>query len=209
MGLKKLPIYLLALAGVVMLIYVIGVFKNEQSPTPISSDASIPNYALQNARIYLIDGEHSRSLENVKEAIESLEYLHKQAQGTARKKLETGLNSLKGVAQEMENGRYDSEKLNQSSVTVHNSLIYYEICSAKTFIQNDQRPKAMEAVSMGIQHLRNALDFAKGNRKEYEVGVFSEMDQIKSNYYMDEDSMVEVLDSILVELKDLELAYNQ
>lgn len=79
MSLKRTPFYVSVLAGIIVLFHIVGFIKAERSPVAISSHASIPNYALQNARIYLTDKLHSRSLLHLKEAIRSITLLMDQA----------------------------------------------------------------------------------------------------------------------------------
>ena len=67
----------------------------------------------------------------------------------------------------------------------------------------------MKALSFAIEHLRNALDFAKGNKKEYEVKIFSDINDITSNYYAEKSELISKLDGILEELEDLDVAYSQ
>lgn len=207
MTFKRAPYYLSVLIGAVVLFNIVGFIKAERAPVAISSHASIPNYALQNARIYLSDKEYSRSSLYMDEAIRSLQYLRDKATDDSRQKLDVGLASLKKVQSQMDLGYFNESSLNKNSVIALNALIYYEIASAKDFVLDDKRPAAMKAVSFAIDNLRYALDFAEGNKKEYEVQVFSDMDMIISDYYMDKSELIEKLDGILIELDDLEVAY--
>jgi hypothetical protein len=209
MSFRKSPFYLSALAGIIIVFHIVGFIKAERAPIPISTHASIPGYALQNTHIYLTDKVHSRSLLHMREALRSLEYLRDNATSASKKHLTTGLNALKRVESSMDSGFFSSDSLNKSSVIALNALIYYEIESAKKFIKEDKRPQAMKALELAISNLRNALDFAKGNKKEYEVQIFSDINSITSNYYAEEEEMIKTLDGILLELEDLEVAYSQ
>ncbi|WP_420578572.1 hypothetical protein [Ekhidna sp.] len=207
MSFKRAPYYLSVLIGAIVLFNIVGFIKAERAPVAISSHASIPNYALQNARIYLSDKEYSRSSLYMDEAVRSFQYLRDKSTDESRQKLDAGLKALRTVKSQMDLGYFNETSLNKNSVIALNALIYYEIASAKDFILEDKRPEAMKAVSFAIDNLRYALDFAEGNKKEYEVQVFSDMDMIMSDYYMDKSDFIETLDSILVELDDLEVAY--
>ncbi|MEQ8903785.1 hypothetical protein [Ekhidna sp.] len=209
MSFRKLPVYLAVLAGSIIAFHIVGFIKAEGSPVAISSHASIPGYALQNAHIYLTDKVHSRSLLHMREAVRSIEYLKNNASGASKKHLTTGLNALKRVESMMDSGLFHSDSLNINSVIALNALIYYEIEHAKAFIEQEKRPQAMKALELAIANLRNALDFAKGNKKEYEVQIFSDINSVTSNYYADKDDMIVILDGILMELEDLDVAYSQ
>ncbi|SNT30942.1 hypothetical protein SAMN05421640_3339 [Ekhidna lutea] len=209
MKFRKLPYYLSVLAAVIVAFHIAGFISAERSPISISAKASVPGYALQNARLYLEEKIHSRSLLHLNEAIHSIEFLRDHADEASRKLISTGLIGLYQVKNEMTDGRFDRKKLNESSVIVLNALIYYEIASARAFILEEKRPETMKALDKAIENLRNALDFAEGNRKEYEVQIFSDMNTITSNYYADKEVMVQTLDNILLELSDLDVSYSQ
>ena len=209
MSLKRAPFYLSVLVGIIVLFHIVGFIKAERSPVAISSHASIPNYALQNARLYLTDKLHSRSLLHLKEAVRSIAYLRDHADDASKKHLTTGLEALKSVERDMDAGFFYSNELNENSVIALNALMYFEIASAKQFIEEEKRPQAMKALAFAIEHLRNALDFAKGNKKEYEVQIFSDINDITSNYYAEKSELISKLDGILEELEDLDVAYSQ
>ncbi|WP_370086154.1 hypothetical protein [Ekhidna sp.] len=206
---RSLPFYLSVLVGIIVLFHIVGFIKAERSPIAIGSHASIPRYALQNARIYLDDGNYYRSALYLSEAVRSMEYLRDNSSGTSLKHLTTGLEALQQVEDYMAEDYFYSDKLNESSVIALNALIYYEIESARTFIMEDKVTEGIKALEIAVEHLRSALGFSKGNKKEYEIAVFSDIHEVISNYSGDRSQMIAILDGILDELKDLEISYTQ
>lgn len=207
MSYRSLPFYLSVLVGIIVLFHIVGFIKAERSPIPIGSHASVPRYALLNARIYLDDKIHYRSALHLSEAVRSMAYLRDHSTGMSRKHMTTGLDALKQVEKQMEAGYFNSDSLNENSVVALNALIYYEIESAKAFIREDQVTEGIKALEIAVEHLRSALGFAQGNKKEYEIEVFSDIHEVISNYYGNRSEMIKTLDGILDEMKDLKIAY--
>ena len=207
MSYRTLPFYLSVLVGIIILFHIVGFIKAERAPVPIGSQASVPRYALLNARIYLDDKVHYRSALHLSEAVRSMKYLRDRTTGKSREHIATGLKALERVEEQMAAGYFYSDSLYENSVTALNSLIYYEIDAARNFVAEEKITEGIKALEIAVEHLRSALGFAKGNKKEYEIEVFADINLVISNYHNREE-MVNILDGILEDLEDLEIAYN-
>lgn len=207
MSYRTLPFYLTVLVGIIILFHIVGFIKAERAPVPIGSEASVPRYALLNARIYLDDKVHYRSALYLSEAVRSMTYLRDNATGKSRKHMTTGLRALERVEEQMAADYFYSDSLNENSVIALNSLIYYEIDAARNFVSEEKITEGIKALEIAVEHLRSALGFARGNKKEYEVEVFADINAVISNYH-DRKEMMKILDGILEDLEDLEIAYN-
>lgn len=183
-------------------------YHERNEPLPVLMRAVKPDHLLLNARAYIQESAFQRSHDNLKEAITEMEYVVAQADTASSIHINTGLEDLRLVEKMMQQGDYNSSELNKACVVALNALSYYQIKSAEDFIRHDMRPEAVKALRHGMAHVKNALIFAEGNKKDNEVHIYNEMNDIIRDDDLLKGTIMDKLDAMLYELEDLEVAYH-
>jgi len=200
--------YILFLVISLSSFYVLKYFHEGEKPVSLLTEATRPDNLLLNSRTHLREESMERSHSNLTGAIKKLESIKADADSMSRKHIQTSLNDLYRALELMESGKLEVDELNTASILTLNALTYYQIKSAEDFIRNNEFGKAKVALEYGKSHVKNALIFADGDKKNHEIRIYTEMDAIIGDESLNKSQRIKKLEEILDELEDLEVAYH-
>lgn len=202
--------YILVVIDCLVFFRLVEYYMDNNYPVCLLQKAVRPDHFLLNTRLYVLEAAPSRSRSriNLERAITEMKRISQQTDSLSRIHIGTALADLSLVKAEMDSGVFSVTHINNASIQALNALTYYQIKSAEYYVLNDMSRQAVKALEFGMQHIRNALKFAKGTKKDHEIQVFSEMKSITESNNMDKQEVIEKLEFMLDELEDLEVAYH-
>lgn len=200
--------YILIIVDFALAFLLVEYFHEGDRPISLLRRAVKADHLLLNTRFYVQEAAYHRSHLNLVNAIEELEEVAQQADPQSKAHITTALDDLAKVKVEMDSGKFIMSNINSASIVALNALTYYQIKTAEYYIQNDMLHEAKVALEFGMLHVRNALKFAEGTKKDHEVHIFYEMRAIIEDKNMPQDEMYSKLEFMLHELEDLEIAYH-
>lgn len=171
-------------------------------PATLSPRATMPDLYLRNAKAYLQEHSTERALANVEKAIESVEYLRKFVDPDSDRILETAIEDLKIVYGHVHTRRFGFDEVNTAFIELLNALTYVELKETEDYVKKHEVEKALHAMEYSMDHIRNALRFATGQDRVYEMLLLAQMDTIRRNHRKFTDA--EIIEQIEVVLEEID-----
>ncbi|RED98015.1 hypothetical protein [Marinoscillum furvescens] len=183
-------------------LFIIDHYTGHDKPAIISEEAVEPDLHLSNSKLYFQEHAHERSLQQLDAAIDAIREIEQDIDEESRKKVEASVVELEEIKDEMAHGNFDLQKFNDASVKALNALTYAELKITEHFVESHEKSKAKLALKYGMVHVKNALMFSQGKKKEYEIHIYSEIDSLMENQSLTDQEIIDKLESMLKELDE-------
>ncbi len=201
--------YILFLIGVLLAFTFLGHFHTSTSPSTLNEEAIKPDLLLSNSRQYYSEHSRSRSLHQLRQAIIAIKKIEQDMDEESKAKVDAAIAELEEIHKEMRHESFDLKHLNQASIRALNALTFAELKVTEHFVESHETDKAMLALKYGMMHIKNALMYAAGNKKDYELKIYEEMDSLLSDGQLNEKEIIQKLELIIEELDNLESTLEQ
>ncbi len=169
----------------------------------LTEQAVQPDLLLDYSKYYLKEHAYDRSLEQLDEAIRSIRKIEADLDAESTRILEVSIKELEKVRMEMEMDSLVKEDLDEAFSKALNALTLAELKVSEVLIKQDHPRDALIAMKYGMYHIKNALKYSEGSKKEYEIHIYEEMDSLLDNRSLTEEEMIARLERMISELDTL------
>ncbi|MFT4833436.1 MAG: hypothetical protein ACI83W_001361 [Marinoscillum sp.] len=198
--------YIIFVTVILLTFHFVGTFHKNTSPSTLNEEAVKPDLLLSNSRQYYSERSRRRSLHQLSMAIEAIRKIEQDMDDESKTKVDAAVAELDEIRREMSHESFDLEHLNKASIRALNALTYAELKVTEHFVESHETDKAKVALKYGMVHIKNALMYASGSKKDYELKIYEEMDSVLSDGKLTEKEIIEKLELIIEELDNLENA---
>ncbi|WP_421870263.1 hypothetical protein [Marinoscillum sp.] len=186
-------------------LYGVHHFIDGSQPATITSEVVEPDILLSNTKKYFQQDSHERSMEHLMKAIRSIERIEQDIDDSSKLKVDKAVNDLKLIYAEMRHDTFNIKKLNEASVKALNALTYAELKVTEHFVESHHLDKARVALNYGIMHIKNALMFSEGSKKDYEVQLYTELDSLIEHGHYTDKQLIQQLETMIDNLDDVRI----
>ena len=137
------------------------------------------------------------------DAIKAIRRIERDLDLASQQMLEESISDLEIVRDELEHDSLVIHDINISYSEALNALTEAEVNVTKALLKTDHRHDAMVALKYGMMHIKNTLRFTEGEKKEHEIQIHDEINEILEDPSLTDDEIVLRLDGIIVELDEL------
>lgn len=161
-----------------------------------------PDFFLDNSKIYLLrEYDYDRSHRQLEKAIQAMRTLEEGLDKESKKIIETSIDDLELVLEEIENKDLSRADMNSAYVKALNALTYAEIKVSEHLLEENSGKDAIIALKYGMIHLRNAVKYSDSEETaNFEIHIYEELDSLIEHNTLDHDQMQAKLDELLMEL---------
>lgn len=191
-----------------VILYISSIYMRQTRPLILTNEAIIPDMLLLNAKLYIHESLYGRSYVNLGNAIERIHKIRPQIDSESQVHIDRALADLEAVHEDMRNGEFNVDNLNASCIVALNALTFSQIKLAEAYMGKEQLRNARISLKNGLVHIKNALVFSQGTKKDYEINIFVEMTNIIEDDDLSDKAIINKLEHMLRELEDLEIAYH-
>lgn len=195
-GVTYLIILVIVFGGFV----IITRYIDNSKPALLSAKATRPDLLLDNSKYYLKEHAYDRSLEQLDDAIKSIREIEADLDDESKRILEISISELELVRKEMELDSLVTEDLNKAFMDALNALTIAELKISEVLLQHDHPKDAIVALKYGMYHVKHALKYSSGEKKEYEIHIYQELDSLLEDDSLTEEEMIERLEEMIGEL---------
>ena len=198
-----------SIRSILILIVIFGLFfgyrwyNKTYNPVTLTGDVIKPDIYLDNTKQYAKEHSYERSISQMEDAIEAIRKIEPELDEASQAMLESSIEDMMVVYEELKNDTLVMEDLNQAFSKALNALTIAELRVTEFLLENDQSSEAIIALKYGMYHLKNALRFTEGHKKEYEAHIYDEIDSLLESRDLDHDAMIERLEFMIAELDSL------
>ncbi|MEM9325921.1 MAG: hypothetical protein AAGA85_09700, partial [Bacteroidota bacterium] len=114
--------------------------------------------------------------------------------------IEVSIADLEKVRREMEMDSLVTEDLNRAFSNALSTLTMAELKVSEVLIKEHHSKDAIVAMKYGMFHIKNALKYAEGEKKEYEKHIYEELDSLLESRTMSEEEVIARLEKMIHEL---------
>ncbi len=176
-------------------------------PITLTHDALEPDYYLKNSKLYFKDAELERSKGELALGIISLEKIRAEADTETNDLLSPSLKDLKLVYNLLPDKVDSVEQLTTPCIEVLLALTYMQIITAEELVKAEELSKAHKAIDFAKEHVKTALQMSEGDRRESEVMIYSEMNDITSDPSMSTEYVLSKIQKIKEATRKLEVSF--
>ncbi len=191
---------------VIMLIVVFGGmqlysnWRHANESSLLTADAIKPDLLLDNTKYYLKEHAYERSISQLDEAIAAMREIEADLDQDSKDVIETSISDLVKVRTEMVMDSLVQEDLNRAFTNALSALTLAELKVSEVLIKEHHSMDAIVAMKYGMLHLKNALKYAEGEKKEYEIHIYEELDSLLESRTLSEDEVIARLEQMIFEL---------
>lgn len=201
----KAPGHILFLIGTFGVLFGVGMLIEHTQPAGLTDEALEPDILLSNSRTYFEEDAHGRSVMHLYNAIEAIKKIEQDLEPESKEKVDRAVVQLEQILQDMSGEIFDVKKLNEASVKALNALTYAELKISEHFVESHELGKAKLALKYGMLHVKHALVFAEGAKKEYEISIYTEMDSLIESDELSDKEIIQKLERMIEDLDNLGL----
>lgn len=180
-------------------------FIGHSEPTTLTNEVIEPDILLSNSRTYFEQDAYHRSMEHLARAIEAIKRIEQDIDEDSKYKVDMAINGLNDIYRSMSQDTFNIDQLNNASIKALNALTFAELKVTEHFVESHELNKAQVALHYGILHIKNALTFAQGYKKEYEIKIYKELDSLIENHHLSDEELIKKLEHMIGELDDIRL----
>jgi len=169
----------------------------------LTEEAVKPDLLLDYSKYYVKEHAYERSLKQLDQAIEAIRNIEADIDTESQRILEVSIVELEKVRMEMEMDSLVKEDMDRAFSKALNALTLAELKISEVLIQEDHPQDALIALKYGMYHVKNALQYSDGAKKEYEIHIYEELDSLLENRSLTEAEMIERLERMISELDTL------
>lgn len=185
--------------------YGIEYYIEETQPTVLTDQVIQPDIFLANTRLYYEEAAPQRSMTQLKLAIQALKELKREVDEESKKKINASILTLEEHYQKMEEGRFRLYAFNEAAIKALNALTYLELKATEKYVEQDDIESSKIALRYAMRHVKNALSFSRGQKKDYEVVIYSQMDSIVASNEFTNKEIILKLEAMIEDLDNLGL----
>jgi cell division protein ZapA (FtsZ GTPase activity inhibitor) len=185
------------------ILFTIHWYDTTYNPVILRQEVIKPDLHLANASKYAKEHSYNRSMDQLKDAIDAMRRIEMEVDEDSRNKLEMAIQDVEVVLEEMRNDSLVTDDLNKAFTRALNVLTIAELRVSELLIDNEQSDKARIALKYGMYHLKNALKYTAGHKKDYEAHIYEEIDSLLDSRHVDHDQMIARLEFMISELDSL------
>ncbi|MEQ9305361.1 MAG: hypothetical protein RJQ14_15735 [Marinoscillum sp.] len=185
----------------IFLLYGVSLFNDHGEPVTLTNDIIEPDILLSNSKQYFEEHAYMRSLEHLKSAIDAIEVIEESIDEESREKVDKSVQQLKVIYEEMSHDSFDISQLNEASVKALNALTYAELKVSEHFVESHMTEKAKVALHYGMLHVKNALKFSEGSKKEYELEIYHELDSLIQSGKLTNKEVLVKIENMITDLE--------
>ena len=184
-------------------LYAFQKYRKETEIALLTEEAVKPDLLLDYTKLYLKEDAYDRSLAQLNKAIDAIRNIEADLDEESKRILEVSIDDLEKVKMEMEMDSLVNEDLNIAFSKALNALTIAELKISEVLIKTDHPRDAIVALKYGMLHVKNALQYSEGKRKEYEIQIYEEIDSLLDNKSLTEEEMIMRLETMIAELDTL------
>lgn len=190
----------------IIMILVFGSFAiytkvlDKSKPALLTEQAVEPDLLLDNSKFYLKEHAYERSLDQLDGAIKAIREIELDLDAESRRILEFSISELELVRTEMEMDSLVTEDLNEAFSDALNALTIAELKVSEILLKQNHPKDALVALKYGMYHVKHALKYSQGEKKEYEIHIYQEIDELLEDNSLSEEEMIEKLEAMIHEL---------
>ncbi len=190
----------------VIMLVVFGAFAlytkvlDDSKPALLTEQAVEPDLLLDNSKFYLKEHAYERSLDQLDGAIKAIREIELDLDEESKRILEFSISELELVRQEMEMDSLVTADLNEAFSDALNALTIAELKVSEILLKQNHPKDALVALKYGMYHVKHALKYSQGDKKEYEIHIYQEIDELLENNSLSEEEMIEKLEAMIHEL---------
>ncbi|MDW3193054.1 MAG: hypothetical protein R8G66_11850 [Cytophagales bacterium] len=173
---------------------------DDSKPALLTEQAVEPDLLLDNSKFYLKEHAYERSLDQLDQAIKAIREIELDLDEESKRILEFSISELELVRTEMEMDSLVTEDLNEAFSDALNALTIAELKISEILLQQNHPKDALVALKYGMYHVKHALKYSQGEKKEYEIHIYEEIDELLENNSLSEAEMIEKLEAMIHEL---------
>lgn len=173
---------------------------DDSKPALLTEQAVEPDLLLDNSKFYLKEHAYERSLDQLDQAINAIREIELDLDEESKRILEYSIAELELVRKEMEMDSLVTEDLNEAFSDALNALTIAELKISEILLQQNHPKDALVALKYGMYHVKHALKYSQGEKKEYEIHIYQEIDELLENNTLSEAEMIEKLEAMIHEL---------
>ena len=195
--------YFLALLILVGDVYAFTKWREHSEVALLTGEAVKPDLLLDNTKKYLKEHAYDRSLTQLDQAIAAIRNIEADLDAESTRILEVSIVELEKVRMEMEMDSLVKEDMDDAFSKALNALTLAELKISEVLIQQDHPRDALIALKYGMYHVKNALKYSEGSKKEYEIHIYEELDSLLENRHLSEQELISRLERMIAELDTL------
>ena len=195
--------YLLALLILFGGVYAFTKWREHSEVALLTGEAVKPDLLLDNTKKYLKEHAYDRSLTQLDQAIAAIRNIEADLDAESTRILEVSIVELEKVRMEMEMDSLVKEDMDDAFSKALNALTLAELKISEVLIQQDHPRDALIALKYGMYHVKNALKYSEGSKKEYEIHIYEELDSLLENRHLSEQELISRLERMIAELDTL------
>lgn len=190
----------------VIMVVVFGAFAlyskvlDDSKPALLTEQAVEPDLLLDNSKFYLKEHAYERSLDQLDGAIKAIREIELDLDEESKRILEFSIAELELVKKEMEMDSLVTADLNEAFSDALNALTIAELKVSEILLKQNHPKDALVALKYGMYHVKHALKYSQGEKKEYEIHIYQEIDELLENNSLSEEEMIEKLEAMIHEL---------
>lgn len=190
----------------VIMVVVFGAFAlytkvlDDSKPALLTEQAVEPDLLLDNSKFYLKEHAYERSLDQLDGAIKAIREIELDLDEESKRILEFSISELELVKKEMEMDSLVTADLNEAFSDALNALTIAELKVSEILLKQNHPKDALVALKYGMYHVKHALKYSQGEKKEYEIHIYQEIDELLENNSLSEEEMIEKLEAMIHEL---------
>lgn len=173
---------------------------DKSKPALLTEQAVEPDLLLDNSKFYLKEHAYERSLDQLDGAIKAIREIELDLDEESRRILEFSISELELVRTEMEMDSLVTEDLNEAFSDALNALTIAELKVSEILLKQNHPKDALVALKYGMYHVKHALKYSQGEKKEYEIHIYQEIDELLEDNSLSEEEMIEKLEAMIHEL---------
>ena len=196
-------VYFLVIVVVFGGLYLYTKWREETQLALLTEEAVKPDLLLDYTKLYLKEDAYDRSLSQLDYAIAAIRNIEADLDDESNRILEVSIKDLEKVKMEMEMDSLVTQDLNIAFSKALNALTLAELKISEVLIKSDHPRDAIVALKYGMYHVKNALKYSEGSKKEYEIHIYEEIDSLLDNRSLSQQEMIDRLEIMIAELDTL------
>ncbi len=197
-------IYYVIFLGLIFVgLFVATLFTNKNEDLVTSEAALKPDLLLSNSKYYVQEHAYDRSLHHLDKAIEAMRKIEEQLDEEGVSILEESIDQLMVIHKEIETDSLSMTDMDDAFSRALDALTFAELKVSEVLLESDHDEQAIIALKYGMMHLKNALRFSSGHKKDYEIHIYDEIDSLLASKTLTHDEIKDRLEHLISELDEL------
>ncbi len=186
-----------------------NIFGHTPEESLLTEEALKPDLLLSNSKYYVREHAYDRSLHHLDLAIKSMRKIEEELDEHSIDILEESISNLMLIHRELEADSLNINDMDDAFSKALDALTYAELKVSEILLETDHDDQAIVALKYGMMHIKNALTFSRGHKKDYEIHIYDEIDSLLHSKSLSHEEMKKHLDAMIEELDQLVMQKEQ